>query len=92
MRLAIAGSGTRNAAAISPVVRPPTARRVRAICDAKGSAEWQHRNSRVNVSSWTGAASAVHRRLARARQVPIRDVGGAIAAPAVDQPSGGYGQ
>ena len=50
-------SGTRNARAISAVVRPPTARRVSAICEAGDSAGWQHMNSRMSVSS--GPAGAV---------------------------------
>ena len=33
MRRVMVASGTRNARAISPVVRPPTARKARAICD-----------------------------------------------------------
>ncbi len=51
MRRVIVASGTRNARAISAVVRPPTARRVSAICDAGDSAGWQHMNSRISVSS-----------------------------------------
>ena len=47
IRCAIVASGTRNARAISAVVRPPTARSVSAICEARESAGWQHRNSRV---------------------------------------------
>jgi len=37
MRRVMVASGRRNARAISAVVRPPTARRVSAICDADGS-------------------------------------------------------
>jgi hypothetical protein len=37
MRRVMVASGTRNARAISAVVRPPTARRVSAICDAGDS-------------------------------------------------------
>ena len=51
MRWAIVASGTRNALAISAVVRPPTARRVSASCDGADSDGWQHRNSSVSVSS-----------------------------------------
>ncbi len=47
MRCAIVASGTRNARAISAVVRPPTARSVSATCDAGESAGWQQRNSSV---------------------------------------------
>src|SRR3954469_2897764 len=57
IRGAIVASGTMNARAISPVVRPPTARSVSATCDAGVTAGWQHRNSSVNVSSASGAAS-----------------------------------
>ena len=51
MRCAIVASGTRNAAAISAVVSPPTARSVSASCDGGESDGWQHRNSSVSVSS-----------------------------------------
>jgi hypothetical protein len=51
MRWAMVASGTRNAAAICDVVRPPTARNVSAIWLGGESAGWQHRNSRVSVSS-----------------------------------------
>jgi len=51
IRCAIVASGMRNALAISAVVRPPTARRVRAICDGGDSASWQHRNSSPSESS-----------------------------------------
>jgi len=61
--LAIVASGTRNALAICAVVSPPTARNVSATCDGGDSTGWQHRNSRVSVSSWavwsTSAAAAV---------------------------------
>ena len=64
MRRVMVASGTRNARAISAVVRPPTARRVRAICEAGDSTGWQHRNSRTSVSSASGggrsAAGASH--------------------------------
>ena len=43
IRWAIVASGTRNAAAISAVVSPPTARSVSATCDGGVSAGWQHR-------------------------------------------------
>ena len=51
MRCAMVASGTRNALAISPVVRPPTARNVSAIADDGVSAGWQHMKSRMSVSS-----------------------------------------
>ena len=51
IRRVIVASGTRNARAISAVVRPPTARSVSAICDAGDSAGWQHRKSSTSVSS-----------------------------------------
>ena len=51
IRCAIVASGTRNALAISAVVRPPTARSVSAIADDGVSAGWQHMNSRTSVSS-----------------------------------------
>jgi hypothetical protein len=52
-------SGTRNARAISAVVRPPTARSVNATCDALVSDGWQHSISRVSVSSTEGTGSGV---------------------------------
>src|SRR4029079_10079474 len=51
MRWAMVASGTRNAFAIWGVVRPPTARRVRAIADAAVRAGWQHMNRRRRLSS-----------------------------------------
>ena len=59
IRCAIVASGTRNARAISAVVRPPTARSVSAIADAGDSAGWQHMNSRSSVSSRSVALVAV---------------------------------
>ena len=55
MRRVMVASGTRNARAISAVVRPPTARRVSAICDAGDRTGWQHMNSRMSVSSASAA-------------------------------------
>ncbi len=55
IRRVMVASGTRNARAISAVVRPPTARRVSAICEAGDSAGWQHMNSRISVSSVSAA-------------------------------------
>ena len=51
IRCAIVASGTKKASAISRVDRPPTARRVSAICEAGESTGWQHQNSRSSVSS-----------------------------------------
>ncbi len=58
IRCAIVASGSRKARAISAVVRPPTARKVRAIALAGGSAGWQHRNSNISESSWAETDSA----------------------------------
>ena len=58
MRWAIVASGTRKAAAISAVVRPPTARNVRATWDGGVSAGWQHRNSSRSESSVRGGSSS----------------------------------
>jgi hypothetical protein len=58
IRWAIVDSGTKNARAISAVVRPPTARSVSASCDAPDSAGWQQRKSSVSVSSSSGAVSS----------------------------------
>ena len=57
MRWAMVASGTRNALAISAVVKPPTARSVSAIADGGVSAGWQHMNSSASVSSCAPAAS-----------------------------------
>ena len=58
MRWAMVASGTRKALATWAVVRPPTARRVRATCEGGDSAGWQHRNSSVRVSSAAAGRSA----------------------------------
>ena len=50
-RCAIAGSETRNACAISPVVRPPTSRSVSATRLSAASAGWQHVNTSASRSS-----------------------------------------
>ncbi len=57
IRCAIVASGTRNALAISAVVRPPTARSISAIADDDESAGWQHMKSRTSVSSCPAASS-----------------------------------
>jgi hypothetical protein len=57
IRCAIVASGTRNAAAISAVVRPPTARRVSASWEGADSAGWQQSASRVIVSSSAGVSA-----------------------------------
>ena len=51
IRCAMVASGTRNALAISAVVRPPTARNVSAIAEDGVRAGWQHIKSRMSVSS-----------------------------------------
>ncbi len=58
MRWAIVASGTTKARAICAVVRPPTARRVRATAEGGVSAGWQHRNSRTSVSSCSRMAGS----------------------------------
>ena len=58
MRCAIVGSGTRNARAISTVVRPATDRSVSAICCVRGSTGWQHMNSRMSMSSASSVSAA----------------------------------
>jgi hypothetical protein len=83
IRCAIVDSGTRNADAISAVVRPPTARSVRAIAELGVSAGWQHRNSSSRVSSWSTTdggvpvssspvSSSRRRRASSLRQMLIR--------------------
>ena len=63
-RCASVGSGTRNARAISGVVRPPTRLSVSATCASAASAGWQHakisssRSSGIAVSSSSGSCSA----------------------------------
>ena len=49
-RVTVSGAASR-ARAISAVLRPPTARRVRAIWDAAGSDGWQHMMNSTRVSS-----------------------------------------
>ena len=62
MRCAIVGSATRNAAAISAVVKPATARSVRATCASCASAGWQHvKISRSLSSASAGSLSNVER-------------------------------
>src|SRR5215831_13686464 len=57
IRWAIVASGTRNAWAISAVVKPPTARNVSATAEAGVNAGWQHMKRRTSVSSSCGAVS-----------------------------------
>ena len=72
IRCAIVVSGTKSASAISRVLSPPTARSVRATCDAGEGSGWQHQNSNSNVSSpcsvtpGTGARAVVSSRRRRA--------------------------
>ena len=65
MRWAIVGSGTRNARAISSVVRPPSSRSVSATRASVDSTGWQAMNtsrSRSSPTSSSSAASRVRRR------------------------------
>ena len=57
IRWAMVGSGTRNAVAISRVVRPPTARSVSGMAAPGVSEGWQHMNMRISVSSWSVPSS-----------------------------------
>ena len=85
MRWAIVASGTRNAFAISAVVSPPTARRVRASCEGTESEGWQHMNRSVSVSSWAEGCPLTGSSRANALlSTPPR----ALAAPLVDQAAG----
>ena len=59
IRWAIAASETRNAAAISWVVKPATARRVSATCDSWASAGWQQVKIRRSRSSASGASGGI---------------------------------
>ena len=69
MRWPTVFSGTSRARAISPVVSPPTARRVSATCETVVSDGWQHSNSRVSESSTSvaGGGSTVERKTASSR-------------------------
>ena len=71
-------SDTRKARATSAVVRPPTARRVSAICDDGDTAGWQHMKSKIRVSSESPVAPCGINLLLR--QTPPRN--GVLAASA----------
>src|SRR5260221_1941660 len=68
IRLPIAGSATRNAWAISAVVRPPSVRSVRATCADGSSAGWQQvkisrsRSSAIMLASLVAGCSCSSRR------------------------------
>ena len=85
-RCAIVGSGTRNARAISSVVRPPSVRSVSATCASSASAGWQH----VKISSSRSSANAVSS-MSSSAAAPARRAGcvfsreGALAPDAVDR-------
>src|SRR3954454_15125855 len=74
IRLPMVGSATRKARAISPVVRPPSARSVSAKRAGMSSAGWQQvnisrsRSSTIALSSVTGACSWRSRRTSSARR------------------------
>src|SRR5215831_16237692 len=57
MRAWIVGTGTRKARAISSLVRPPTARSVRATRASGGSTGWQATNISARMSSSTRSGS-----------------------------------
>ncbi len=59
MRCAIVGSGTMNARAISGVERPPSRRRVSAICAAGARAGWQQVKINRRRSSGTADSSSM---------------------------------
>ena len=93
IRRVIVASGTRNARAISAVLSPPTARSVSAICDAGDSAGWQHRNSRISVSSASAGGLVGGRGAPLLRQHPpghrvLPPPAGLLAAQQVGQPAG----
>ena len=60
-RAAIVGSGTRNARAISAVVRPHTSRSVSATCASRARAGWQQVNTRRSRSSGDHVVLAARR-------------------------------
>ena len=76
MRCAIVASVTRKALAISAVVRPPTARRVRAMALGGVSDGWHARNSSARLSSspatsGSSAGSSRKTRSSRARRAAL---------------------
>ncbi len=90
-RCAIVGSLTRNARAISPVVRPPSVRSVSATRAGIASAGWQHVKISRSRSSSTALSSARAVFLgldASELGEPLGPVGErAVAAQAVDRPA-----
>ena len=86
MRWAIVASGTRNAAAISRVVRPPTARSVSGMAAAGVSDGWQHMNIRISVSSSPDAGSGGS--LDHDGDDVLAPAAGVVAAVLLDQPTG----
>ena len=66
-RWAIVGSATRNARAISAVVRPPSVRSVSATCASTASAGWQQ--VKISSSRSSGKVGLVHRVLRRRRHL-----------------------
>ena len=87
MRWAIVASETRNARATWAVVRPPTARRVKAIAEAAVNAGWQHMNRTIRVSSSSAAGVDAGRRLIlRHRGQRLATPAGLLAALEVDEP------
>ncbi len=95
MRLAMVSSGTRNAVAISAVVRPPTARRVSGIAELGVSTGWQQRNSSASESSSlddsaAGVSSRAAARSSRSRRAwSVRTMSiSRREATAINQPRG----
>ena len=91
-RLAIVGSGTRNARAISSVSSPPRVRRVSATWASSASAGWQQvkmsssRSSGISSSLSTVSSTA----LGHLEQAGLGREG-AVAPDAVDRPVAGRG-
>ena len=69
--------GHQEGVAISAVVRPPTARSVRAIAEDGVSAGWQHMKSRISVSSSLGSDLGIGR---RRRAAPISLAAATVSA------------
>ena len=83
IRCASVSSATRNARAISPVVSPPTRRRVSATCASGESAGWQH--VKISESRSSGIVSLVHRFLRLLLQLGDELGQAPLAAQAVDR-------
>ena len=91
-RFAIVGSGTRNARAISSVVRPPSVRRVSATWASSASAGWQHVNTQLEaLVGEHGLVEALLHGFGPVEQLGLGGEG-AVAADAIDRAIAGRGR